>query len=312
MQKKIILLILVFVSLTACRANPPRHNPELRNTVSGSSTNDSTSENPDSTPATQTGGGAYLAGDGPGKDIPDNLQHTADAVPKAEPLHRYANRPFTVLGKHYTPLTRVGNYKKKGVASWYGKKFHGQKTSIGEIYDMYAMTAASTTLPIPSYARVTNLQTNKSVIVRVNDRGPFLHERIIDLSYTAATKIGIIGSGQGMVEVESLSADDYAATPVSPSYGEPIQVTPMPAETAPKAGGNVYLQLGAFSSQRGAEDFLNSMRKKLGDTGKTLSLSRKNGIFKVRIGTYPNADSARATAVKLQERLGFKPVVSLH
>ena len=310
MNIRIILLACIVISLTACRANPPRQHTESADTP------DSTSDIErnvvtQTTPAPQTGSGSYLEGDGPGADIPANVQHTPDAVPRNEPLHRYANRPYTVLGKNYTPLTSTGSYKKRGVASWYGKKFHGQKTSIGEIYDMYGMSAASTTLPIPSYARVTNLQNNKSVIVRVNDRGPFLHERIIDLSYTAATKIGIIGNGQGLVEVESLSANDYSAAPISPIYREPVQVKPLSSE-APAVSGKVYLQLGAFSSQSGAEEFLRTMRVKLSDTGKQLSLSHKNGMVRVHIGPYSNADSARAIALNLQSRLGFKPVVSFH
>lgn len=308
---KIILLIMMAIALAACRGNLPR--PDSSSRDDKPETHRERASVSEGSAPLQANGGGYLAGDGPGADIPDNLHNTPDAVPRNEPLHRYANRPYNELGKSYTPLTTTGNYKKRGVASWYGKKFHGQKTSIGEIYDMYAMTAASTTLPIPSYARVTNLQNNKSVIVRVNDRGPFMHERVIDLSYTAASKIGIIGSGQGMVEVESLNANDYAAAPITPIFREPIQVTPLPpTPTTPSADGKVYLQLGAFSSQRGAEEFLNNMRARLGDTGKQLSLSHNNGFVKVRIGPYSSADTARTTALKLEERLGFKPVVSFY
>jgi len=327
-----IFMALICVTLAACRGNVPR--PDASAPDASASAADSASHErraqveekrndrnakPSTTIApTPSGSGAYLPGDGPGSDIPPNHLNTPDAVPRAEPLHRYANRPYTVLGKNYTPLTTIGSYKKRGVASWYGKKFHGQRTSIGEVYDMYGMTAASTTLPIPSYARVTNLQNNKSVIVRVNDRGPFLHERIIDLSYTAANKIGIIGSGSGMVEVESLNADDTASAPISPIYKEPIQVSPLSVDTpttlpidTPKAAGKVYLQLGAFNSQRSAEEFLNSMRAKLGNTDKQLDLSHKNGMVKVRIGPYATPDSARASALELQSRLGFKPMVIL-
>lgn len=320
MNMRFILLLVMASTLVACRGNLPRPDSSTRNadaetpvTRAPVQENDPEriSANTSASPTTANDGG-YLAGDGPGMDTPINLNNIPDAVPRAEPLHRYANRPYTVLGKNYTPLTRTGNYNKRGIASWYGKKFHGQKTSIGEIYDMYGMTAASTTLPIPSYARVTNLQNNKSVIVRVNDRGPFMHERVIDLSYTAAAKLGIIGKGQGQVEVESLTADDSAPAPISPIYKEPIQVSPLPSDAAPLASGKAYLQLGAFSSQHGAEEFLSSMRAKLGDSGKQLSLLRKNGMVKVRIGPYSSADTARTTALKLEDRLGFKPVLSLN
>jgi rare lipoprotein A len=315
---RIFLLAIMALTLAACRGNVPRPDPSTRNAdaetpVTRAPVQESDPErinaNTSASPAPANNGG-YLAGDGPGADTPTNLHNIPDAVPRNEPLHRYANRPYNVLGKNYRPLTATGSYKERGVASWYGKKFHGQRTSIGEVYDMYGMTAAHTTLPIPSYARVTNLQNNKSVIVRVNDRGPFLHERVIDLSYTAAAKLGIIGKGQGQVEVESLSADDYAPAPISPIYKEAIQVSPLPSDTAPAASGKAYLQLGAFSSQRGAEEFLSSMRAKLSDSGKALSLSHKNGMVKVRIGPYSSADTARATALKLEDRLGFKPVVS--
>lgn len=313
MNSKIIFLIAISLALAACRANPPRQSAD---SPSDRATSDEreTEQNADANPVTppQAGGGSYLAGDGPGADTPANLHQIPDAVPRNEPLHRYANRPYRVMGKDYTPLTVTGQYKERGVASWYGKKFHGQKTSIGEIYDMYGMTAASTILPIPSYARVTNLSNQKSVIVRVNDRGPFLHERIIDLSYTAASKLGLIGNGQGIVEVESLKGDDNAPSPISPIYKAPIQVTTLPDEAPASSGGKVYLQLGAFSSQSGAEEFLSSMRAKLSDTGKQLSMSRNNGLFKVRIGTYSSADTAREIALKLESRLGFKPVVSLY
>ncbi len=329
---RLILLALICISVAACRSNIPRPgqpspDAKTRDTAADAASkraavdesNTDRNVNTSSLPPTQMGDGAYLPGDGPGTNIPSDLANIPDAIPRAEPLHRYANRPYTVLGKNYTPLTAVGSYKTRGVATWYGKKFHGKRTSIGEIYDMYGMTAAHTTLPIPSYARVTNLQNNKSVIVRVNDRGPFLHERVIDLSYTAASKIGIIGSGQAMVEVESLNPDDVTPAPISPSYPTPIspiykealQLTPLPADI-PSATGKVYLQLGAFNSQRGAEEFLSSMRAKLGATDKQLSLSRKNGMVKVNMGPYSTADSARESALELQPRLGFKPMVSLH
>jgi len=324
MKLYVILLALTVTSLAACRGNLPRpgpgdedYDPDDRRSrpaaVEKSRERESVRrEDTSATEQPKTGSGAYLSGDGPGEDTPSNLNQTPDAVPRNEPLHRYANRPYTVMGKNYTPLTTVGSHKERGVASWYGKKFHGQKTSIGETYDMYGMSAASTTLPIPSYARVTNLQNRKSVIVRVNDRGPFLHERVIDLSYTAASKIGIIGAGQAMVEVESLSADDNATPSIAPLYKEPIQVTPLPSITPPAAEGNIYLQLGAFSSQGGAEKFLNSMRNKLSDTGKQLSMANKNGMIKVRIGPYNSAATARSSALQLESRLGFKPVVSLN
>ncbi len=148
--------------------------------------------------------GGYYKDDGPHERPPAHLERVADAVPRAEPLHKYANRPYEALGKRYVPLTSVQPFRQSGLASWYGKRYHGQKTSSGETYDMYAMTAAHPTLPIPSYVRVTNLANGRSVVVRVNDRGPFKSERVIDLSYVAAYKLGFIQAGQARVEVEAI------------------------------------------------------------------------------------------------------------
>jgi rare lipoprotein A len=148
--------------------------------------------------------GGYYKDDGPHANPPANLDRVADAVPRVEPLHKYANRPYEALGKRFVPMTSLQPFRQRGVASWYGKRYHGQKTSSGEIYDMYAMTAAHPTLPIPSYARVTSVANGKSVVVRINDRGPFKSERIIDLSYVAAYKLGFIQAGQTSVEVEAI------------------------------------------------------------------------------------------------------------
>lgn len=266
--------------------------------------------------ATASGGG-YLAGDGPGADTPVNLDAIPDAVPKAEPLHRYANRPYSALGKTYTPLTETGKYKERGSASWYGKKFHGQRTSIGEVYDMYGMTAAHPTLPIPSYARVTNVATGKSVIVRVNDRGPFLHDRIMDLSYVAAYKLGYINKGSTDVEVESIAvaANAPVTAPVEPPAlkVEPLVPAPaIPVETAGTPTGKVFLQLGAFRSPQGAESFLVRMRAELGEASKPLRLYEKAGLTRVHLGPYANANEARNAASRLSSTLGFKPFVSVH
>jgi rare lipoprotein A len=287
------------------------------------------------TPAVGTSKGGYLNGDGPQDDIPERLEAIPDAVPRVEPLHRYANRPYVALGKTYVPLTLTGNYKERGTASWYGKKFHGQRTSVGEIYDMYAMTAAHPTLPIPSYARVTNLSNHKSVVVRVNDRGPFLHDRIIDLSYTAAYKLGIIADGSAEVEVESINAEeiknpDVAAnvdvsrqqnvpgpSPVNVAPASAVTVAPIgngpSVEVAPLATGDtgIFLQLGAFKSQSGAEEYLEKMRSALGAGSKPLKLANKDGLVRVQLGPYASEAEARSSAESLQAKLGFKPMLSM-
>jgi rare lipoprotein A len=149
---------------------------------------------------------------------PVNLDRVGDAKPRVEPLHPGANNPYTVLGRKYVPYQSLRPYRQRGIASWYGRKFHGRPTSSGERYDMYAMTAAHTVLPIPSYARVTHLGNGRSVIVRINDRGPFHSDRIIDLSYAAAHRLGVVNAGSARVEVEIILPGKLAASgrPASP------------------------------------------------------------------------------------------------
>lgn len=163
------------------------------------------------TAATSSGSsraGAYYKDDGPHDVVPADLDDIPDATPRIEPLHRPALRPYTVLGQNFVPMTELRPFSQRGHASWYGRRFHGNPTSNGERYDMYAMTAAHPTLPIPSYVRVTHLGNGRSVIVRVNDRGPFLRGRIIDLSYVAAHRLGYINSGSAHVEVETITHGD--------------------------------------------------------------------------------------------------------
>lgn len=160
-------------------------------------------------PKANSGKGGYYKDDGPGDNPPEGLENTVEPIPTMEAYSRSGNRPYVVFGKTYTPLTdSTTPFVQRGVGSWYGKKFHNQKTSSGELYDMYKITAAHPTLPIPSYARVTNLSNGKQVIVRINDRGPFHSSRIIDLSYTAALKLDYLGKGSTQLEVERLLPDD--------------------------------------------------------------------------------------------------------
>ncbi len=159
-----------------------------------------------------SGGGGYFQNDGPPAGASSlSFANTPDAVPKYEKPHSGANKPYTINGKRYVPVTGDKAMTQIGTASWYGKKFHGNKTSTGEIYNMYAMTAAHTTMELPSYAKVTNLANGKSVIVRVNDRGPFVNNRIIDLSYAAASKLGYVNNGTAKVKVERIRMADIKA-----------------------------------------------------------------------------------------------------
>lgn len=284
-------------------------------------------------------GGGYYLDDGPGANAPADLASIPDAVPKAEPLSRGTLRPYTVMGRNYTPMTRLEPYKARGIASWYGRRYHGKQTSSGEIYDMYAMSAAHTVLPIPSYVRVTNVSNGKSVVVRVNDRGPFIDNRLIDLSYTAAWKLGIINAGHGMVEVESIipgvtSAAEAPATsspPPSPPAtaiitDAPITTMPLPpptpasaptvasapeapAATTPVLAAGTYLQFGAFGIQANAESYLARLQSQADWLAGTLRIQHNDGIYRVQAGPYPSEAAAREAAERASQALGTKPVV---
>ena len=167
--------------------------------------------------------GGYFADDGPPRMSPERAAQVPDAIPRDEPLSATGNDPYRVYGIMYRPLKRADGHFERGQASWYGKMFHGRRTSSGEIYDMYAMTAAHKTLPLPTYVRVTNKANNKSVVVKVNDRGPFLHGRIIDLSYAAAAKLDMVKNGTADVEVRVVTAADTArvAAPIRDAVPQP-------------------------------------------------------------------------------------------
>ncbi|SFW10643.1 rare lipoprotein A [Nitrosovibrio sp. Nv17] len=266
--------------------------------------------------------GGYYLDDGPGDDPPGDLASIPDAVPRAEPLRAANMRPYVALGKSYTPMTTLDPYRERGIASWYGRRYHGQKTASGEVYDMYAMTAAHPTLPLPSYARITHLDSGRSVIVRVNDRGPFHSDRLIDLSYTAAFKLGVLDGGSGWVEVESIlpgaESPAAAATTTSaspPQDAPPVQnragtadaaTTNMPA--LPDTGG-IYLQLGAFAAYDNADSFLAHMRTELPALSHVLGIVPRDGLFKVHAGPFPDHAAARQAADGIARTLSIRPML---
>lgn len=200
-------------------------------------------------------GGGYYRDDGPGRAEPADVSAIPDAVPRHEPVRAANTRPYVALGRRYVPMTERAPYRETGVASWYGRRFHGQPTASGERYDMYAMTAAHPTLPLPSYVRVTNLSNSRSVIVRVNDRGPFLQGRLIDLSWTAAKKLDFVHHGHTRVLVEvvepgdaptatptvmtagQVERRDVAAAPVAPTNPAPVPVVPVVRAVPSTAAG---------------------------------------------------------------------------
>jgi rare lipoprotein A len=321
MTIKTPLLLLSLMLLTACA------DLTLNSPIAGSAPikNDKASrvDNASGKP----GAGAYYLDDGPGDNAPANLDSIPSATLKVEqPLPR-SNKPYVALGQPYTPMTAYQPYKKQGVASWYGKRYHGKKTSTGEIYDMYGMTAAHTTLPIPSYAKVTNPANGRSVIVRINDRGPFKRDRLIDLSYVAAYQLRLVNHGSGLVEVEaidtSVAAMQTAVAPISPvSRPEPnqaegvlIQAVPNEAVTSPSAkldapvAPGVYLQLGAFKNEANSQ----ILQKKIQDSGLVENAAAakvyNDGLYRVRLGPYATRLEAENMAAKIRQQLNMTAVI---
>jgi rare lipoprotein A len=285
------LAALALLALAACSSTPPRSDTA-----------------PTRTP------GAYYLDDGPGADAPADLDRVPNPEPRLEPIKASTARPYTVFGRTYTPMTRLAPYAARGVASWYGKRYHGQPTASGERYDMYAMSAAHPTLPIPSYARVTHVRTGKAVIVRINDRGPFRGERLIDLSYTAAYKLGIIDAGSDLVEVESIIPGDrpppLAATASAGSApaGSAPQAEPAQAEIAEEASG-VYVQLGAFGQRQNAESFLRHMRAEIAWLAGELGLYARDGVYRVHAGPYSDRTQADRVASRIEQTMALRPVL---
>ena len=258
------------------------------------------------------GTGGFYKDDGPGLFAPSNLEEIPDAVPKMEPLLSGPMRPYVVLGKGYAPMTRLEPYKDRGIATWYGRRYHGKPTSSGEAYDMYAMTAAHTLLPIPSYVRVTNLANKKSVVVRVNDRGPFIGNRLIDLSYTAAYKLGLATAGSGMVEVEVIipgSPEPGKTSGASPNIA-PAAVQPV-APAKPMATG-FFVQLAAFSSKENADAYLQKIREQKELQGEPLQIRENAGLFRIHAGPYPSDAAARQSAERVARLLNIRPLVSAY
>jgi rare lipoprotein A len=267
-------------------------------------------------------GGGYYLDDGPILAVPYDLDALPEPQPRLEPPHRFANRPYSVLGQSFTPLQPLTPYREEGVGSWYGRKFHGVRTASGEPYDMFQLTAAHPTLPIPSYARVTNLENGKSVVVRINDRGPFHKGRIIDLSYAAAYRLGYHNQGSGRVRVEALipgrpsDRDDALASLPDALSDDPIariaREAAAPAEPdalVEGAGQHHWVQLGAFSTQTAAAAFRDKVRDDLAPLGRQPVLESSGRVWRVRIGPYQNHESASAAAQRIASLADLRPVV---
>ncbi len=261
--------------------------------------------------------GAYYKDDGPAASVPADIDRIPDAVARAEPLHRFANRPYNVFGVEYRPMTSLSPLRQRGIASWYGRKFHGQKTAIGEIYDMFAMTAAHPTAPLPSFARVTHAKSGRSVIVRINDRGPFHAGRIVDLSYAAASRLGIAQGGSGEVEFELLvppfqspvSGEPTTSSTHSPPASAVPAEAPAIATSTSQSGQQdfYYVQLAAFGNFANAQAFQQRMSIELSTTPRVQQI---DSLYRVRLGPYATRSEAEVARDRAQSVLSTPLVIS--
>lgn len=253
---------------------------------------------------TSSNNGGYYSNDGPHETIPNHLDNIPDAVPKIEPLHKYSTKPYLALGKKYYPLENAKDYKKRGVASWYGKMFHGKKTASGELYDMYSMTAAHTVLPLPSYVKVTNVENGRSVIVRVNDRGPFKHEREIDLSYAAAHKLRLIEKGSGLVDVETIDPTQY----ISSQENTNVTLSPSPKAVALPQH---FVQAGAFGDENNAIALQGRIEGL--DIEQVAKINRmyNNGLYRLTVGPYQTKEQAEKIAQLIHNQLNISTIITI-
>ena len=278
MTRVYFLILLLLSMLTGCASGP-------------SLKNESVSVPP------KKGGGYYLD-DGPGDRPPENMDAIPDAIPKVEPFNVRANQPYIALDNKYTPMTSFYPYKEKGIASWYGKRYHGKKTSVGEIYDMYTMTGAHTTLPIPCYVRVTNTENGKSVIVRINDRGPFKKDRVIDLSFAAAYKLRLSDKGSGPVEVELIDPRQFSALKKMPDAitekfkeKEVVSVQTKSVDIL-ELSDAIFIQAGAFKNEKNADLLLKQLTDMKLENSPPSKKQFSEDLFHVVIGPFNSKDEA--------------------
>jgi len=240
-------------------------------------------------------------------DAPVDVSHVPDAVPRVEPHSRGGNKsPYQVLGKKYWVMSSSLGYREEGVASWYGRKFHGHATSNGEVYDMYGMTAAHKNLPLPTFLRVTNLANNRQVIVRVNDRGPFHGNRLIDLSYAAAAKLDMLKTGTARVRIEAIDPAAWQKTgqlvqaPASQQHS--VAVT----HRTQDSGAGRYLQVAAYGQQSNAIRAETLLRSALSDLAvSTRPVARAEGtVYRVHVGPL-RADTSLPDLKQRLAQLGF-------
>ena len=289
--------------------------------------------------------GGYYLDDGPGDNPPLDIDSIPNAIPKLEPLLARANKPYKALGVTYTPMTSYQPYNFTGVASWYGKRYHGKKTSSGEVYDMYAMTAAHPTLPLPSYVKVTNPANGRSVIVRVNDRGPFKGNRLIDLSYAAAYKLRFATNGSSLVAVQAIDASNFAMdaqanspsnTAVNATSGTvpASRITTSPVGTSSVTSSPVtastnevdpankfpnqsntqivyFVQAGAFKYEVNAGALMKKIQGLNISQNAEINSVYNNGLYRLKVGPFENKQQAEQVASRIRKQLNTAAVTTI-
>jgi rare lipoprotein A len=286
--------------------------------------------------------------DGPPPTTPADLANVPDPEPRVEPIRPGGpNKPYSVLGQSYEPVAADVPWKQRGVASWYGQKFQGRRTASGELFSLYGLTAAHRTLPIPSYVRVRHVASGKEVIVRVNDRGPFHSARVLDLSYAAALKLGIVATGSAEVELERLTFEDIRtgawrrgdpANGSSPSPADdpimalaqqavPASQAPVPETTGPtpapepaavsESGGRAYtpaaqgfwVQVAALGQRQGVETLQQRINAELSSLTPLMAVFKESALFRLQVGPYESREQAQGVARTVRDVLALNPMV---
>ncbi len=317
-MNNILLTLIITLLLVACggqqttRPTPPSPPVERQDTPAPPSQPNAQTA-PSATPPqaeVDTPGGYYMD-DGPEANPPSNLDDIPDATPKEEVIHPAATRPYKALGETYVPMKDYQPFKQSGVASWYGKRFHGRKTANGELYNMYGMTAAHPTLPLPSYVRVTNPSNGRTVIVRINDRGPFKHSRIIDLSYAAAHKLRILDRGSAYVEIEAVNAASYAAqhNNASPAPKQAESGTSASNSALQNAVQAFFVQVGSFKFEANASTLKQKIQNLGIANGNDIQHVYNRQLHRLKLGPYTSRSKASQIAAEIKQRLNINSMI---
>lgn len=311
MNKQTYLMLFCAMCLVACASKStvkptPAPSANKPATASSSAPVDASSSNK---------AGGYYLDDGPGANPPQDMDSIPNAVPRKESLLDRSNKPYKALGAVYTPMTRYQPYKVSGVASWYGKRYHGKKTSSGEVYDMYSMSAAHPTLPLPSYVKVTNPANGRFVVVRVNDRGPFKHNRVIDLSYAAAYKLRFSAQGSTLVEVEAIDSSDvksYSQLTNAPAVATATPVATSIAssnDTNASATVQYFIQAGAFKNEVNAQSLMKKIQGMAIEQNAGFNSEYNNGLYRLKLGPYANKLEADQVAAVIRAKLNTPAII---